>query len=79
MHSNFSDDPGDINLKEFLKAKDNEFEKYSEILSLMKNCSLCGTQLDFTYTVEHPGELIREEASCHHCAIRIRNKLFNIQ
>ncbi len=79
MHSNFSDDPGNNNLKEFLKTKDNEFEKYNEILSLMKNCSLCGTPLDFTYTVEHPKELIREEASCRHCEIRIRNKLFNIQ
>jgi len=79
MHNNFSDGPGDNNLKDFLKAKDSEFEKYSEILSLMKNCSLCGTQLDFIYTVEYPGELIREEASCSHCEIRIRNKLFNIQ
>ena len=79
MHSNFSDDSDNNKLKDFLKATDGEFEKYSEVLSLMKNCSLCGTSLDFLYTIEHPGELIREEASCSHCEIRIRNKLFNIQ
>jgi hypothetical protein len=77
MHNNFSDDPSD--LKEFLKTTDNDFEKYSEVLSLMQNCSLCGTTLDFAYTIEHPNELIREEVSCSHCEIRIRNKLFNIQ
>ncbi len=77
MHNNFSNDPK--GLKEFLKSADHEFERYSEILSLMQNCSLCGTQLNFVYTIEHPKELIREEASCPHCEIRIRNKLFNLQ
>lgn len=77
MHNNFSDDPN--NLKEFLKTADTEFEKYTEALSMMQNCSLCGSTLEFIYTIEHPGELIREEASCAHCEIRIRNKLFNIQ
>lgn len=77
MHNNFSDDPN--NIKEFLKSTDNEFEKYSEALALMQNCSLCGTPLDFVYTVECPTELIREEVSCSHCEIRVRNKLFNIQ
>lgn len=77
MHNNFSDDPKD--LKTFLQSADTEFGKYSEMLSLMHNCSLCGTTLNFVYTVEHPNELIREEASCPHCEIRIRNKLFNIQ
>ncbi len=77
MHNNFSDDPSD--LKEFLKTADNDFEKYTEILALMQNCSLCGTNLDFAYTIELPEELIREEVSCPHCEIRVRNKLFNIQ
>ncbi len=77
MHNNFSDDPN--NLKEFLKASDTEFDKYSEALSLMTNCSLCGSTLDFIYTIEHPSEVIREEVNCRHCEIRIRNKLFNIQ
>lgn len=77
MHNNFSDDPSDI--KQFLKATDNDFEKYTEILALMQNCSLCGTSLDFVYTIEHPLELIREEVSCPHCEMRVRNKLFNIQ
>lgn len=77
MHNNFSDDPND--LKEFLKSVDNEYDRYSEVLALMQNCSLCGSHLDFVYTMEYPGEVIREEASCPHCEIRIRNKLFNIQ
>jgi C4-type Zn-finger protein len=77
MHDNFSDDPN--NLKRFLQAADNEFTKYSEVLAMMQNCSLCGSTLDFAYTIEHPGEIIREEVSCPHCEIRIRNKLFNIQ
>lgn len=77
MHNNFSDDPN--NLKEFLKSVDKEFDKYSEALSIMTNCSLCGSTLSFVYTIEHPSELIREEANCNHCEIRIRNKLFNIQ
>lgn len=78
MHNkSSSDDPS--NLKNFLKTADNEFEKYSQALALMQNCSLCGTTLNFVYTVEHPMEVIREEANCPHCEIRIRNKLFNIQ
>lgn len=77
MQGNFSDGPNDI--KQFLKTADTEFGKYSEVLAVMQNCSLCGSTLDFVYTVEHPGEIIREEASCPHCEIRIRNKLFNIQ
>ena len=77
MHNNFSDDPKD--LKQFLKTADSEFGKYSEALSVMHNCSLCGSALNFVYTVEHPREIIREEASCPHCEIRVRNKLFNIQ
>ena len=77
MHEKFPDDSNE--LTEFLKSSDSEFEKYSEALALMQNCSLCGTALDFTYTVEHPEELIREEVSCSHCEIKVRNKLFNIQ
>lgn len=77
MHNDFPG--GTKQLKDFLKKADNEFERYSEELALMHNCSLCGTSLNFVYTLECPNELIREEASCPHCEIRIRNKLFNIQ
>lgn len=78
MQDNFSDDSG-LKVEVGLQQTDVEFSKYGEVLSLFYNCSLCGTALDFIYTVEMPGIMIREEAKCRHCEIRIRNKIFNIQ
>lgn len=78
MQDNCSDDANGI-FKKILKHSDKEFSKYEEILSVFHNCSLCGTALEFLYTIELPGSLIREEVKCTHCEIRIRDKLFNIQ
>lgn len=78
MQDNCSDDADGI-FENSLLNSDKEFSKYEEVLSVFYNCSLCGMTLDFVYTIELPGSLIREEAKCNHCEIRIRNKLFNIQ
>lgn len=78
MQDNFSDD-SKLKSNNLLQETDLEFSKYGEVLSLFYNCSLCGTPLNFVYTVEMPGIMIREEAKCDHCEIRIRNKVFNIQ
>lgn len=78
MQDNFSDD-SETKTNVILQSTDKEFSKYGEVLSLFYNCSLCGTALDFVYTIEMPGIMIREEAKCNHCEIRIRNKIFNIQ
>jgi hypothetical protein len=78
MQDNFFNDPG-VKSNINLQSTDVEFSKYGELLSLFYNCSLCGTALDFIYTIEMPGLIIREEAKCNHCEIRIRNKIFNIQ
>jgi hypothetical protein len=58
---------------------DSRFTKYQEFLELMNNCSLCGSKLKVIHTIELPGSMIREEATCPHCDIRARNKIFNIQ
>ncbi len=81
MQDNFSDGPNNSKsaVQNNLKQLDLQFSKYEEVLSLLHNCSLCGSQLEFVYTIELPGSLIREEAKCNHCEIRIRDKLFNIQ
>jgi DNA-directed RNA polymerase subunit RPC12/RpoP len=78
MQDNFSDD-AEFKNSQLIQKSDLEFGKYGEVLSLFYNCSLCGTPLDFAYTIEVVGEMIREEARCNHCEIRIRNKIFNIQ
>lgn len=64
---------------EQLAEADARFSKYEEFLTLVNNCSLCGSSLELTHTVELEGSMIREEARCKHCEVRTRNKIFNIQ
>ena len=65
-----------------MTALKNNLVKLDEPLEVVENfthCCLCGTQLEFTHTVDYGNLAIKEEAFCPACSIQTKSSTFTLQ
>lgn len=61
------------------KKADLENLPLTEQVENFTNCCLCGTDLEFTHSVDYGNLAIKEEAFCPACSIKTKSAIFTLQ